>query len=237
MMKTVESCPPQSLGSAVDRLYRHRFPPEVLAQRAAVWKVLCDSWLARYVPADARVLEIAAGYCEFINNIEAQEKVAVDINPDTAIYAAKEVVVYHIAAEQIADAVSRGYFDVAFMSNFLEHCHSRDQLLTILRAVATILKPDGRLLILGPNFRYCYKEYFDFFDHHLPLTDKAVVEALQIAGFTIDLVEPQTLPFTFRSRLPNWTWLVRLYLQMPFLWRLFGAQFFIVARQPQARAA
>lgn len=231
MIKAAESSEPGSLGSAVDRLYRHRFPPEALAQRAAVWKVLCDFWLSRYIPSSSRVLEVAAGYCEFINNIQASEKVAVDVNPETAKHAAKEVTVHQIVAERLADAVQPEYFDVVFISNFLEHCHSREQMLEVLRAVAVVLKPDGRLLVLGPNFRYCYKEYFDFFDHRLPLTEKAVAEALHIARFTIELLQPQTLPFTFRSRLPSWTWLVRLYLQIPLLWRLFGAQFFVVARK------
>lgn len=229
-MAAVEHAP-EALESAVDQLYRHRFPPEVLARRAAVWKVLCDSWFSRHIPARARVLEVAAGYCEFINNVEAAEKVAVDINPETAAHAAADVVVHHAPAERLADAVPPGHFDAAFMSNFLEHCRSRDEMLAVLRGVAAVLKPGGRVLILGPNFRYCYKEYFDYFDHHLPLTEKAVVEALQLAGFEPETVEPRTLPFTFRSRLPSWPWLVRLYLGLPPLWRFFGAQFFIVARK------
>jgi len=231
MIQAAESSETSSLGLAVDRLYRHRFPPEVLAQRAAVWKVLCDFWFSRYIPPNSRVLEVAAGYCEFINNIRAIERVAVDVNPETTKHAASGVVVHQITAERLADSLPQSSFDVVFMSNFLEHCKSRDQMLEILRAVALVLKPDGRLLILGPNFRYCYKEYFDFFDHRLPLTEKAVAEALHIAGFTIDVLIPQTLPFTFRSRLPSWTWLVRVYLRVPLLWRLFGAQFFVVARK------
>lgn len=218
------------LESRIERLYQHRFPAEMLAQRVAVWEVLCKFWFARYIPNNARVVEIAAGYCEFINNISASEKVAVDINPETLKHAAREVTVYQVAANRLADVLTPQYFDVAFMSNFLEHCRSRDEILATLQALTTILKPGGRVLILGPNFRYCYKQYFDFFDHHLPLTEKAVVEALQIAGFKIEIVQPRTLPFTFRSRLPNWRWLVRIYLQLPFLWRFFGAQFFIVAR-------
>ncbi|MDQ3918800.1 MAG: methyltransferase domain-containing protein [Acidobacteriota bacterium] len=218
------------LEANVDRLYRHRFPTELLARRAAVWQVLCEDWFARYIAADARVVEVAAGYCEFINHIPAGEKVAVDINPETNRHAASEVTVHQVAAEQLAAVLPAKYFDAAFMSNFLEHCRSRDDVLAILRATAAVLKRGGRLLILGPNFRYCYRDYFDFFDHHLPLTEKSVIEALQLAGFELEVVQPRTLPFSFRSRLPNWPWLVRLYLRLPLLWRLFGAQFFIVAR-------
>jgi len=222
----------EGLDSAVDRLYQHRFPEDILARRAAVWAVLCKFWFSRYLPEDGRVIEVAAGYCEFINNIRASEKVAIDINPETIKHAASGVTVYQVAAERIGEVVPSEYFDAAFMSNFLEHCHSRNQILEIFHAVASILKPAGRFLILGPNFRYCYKEYFDFFDHRLPLTEKAVVEALQIAGFKIEVVEPRTLPFTFKSNLPSSPWLVRLYCRFRFLWPLFGAQFFIVAQKP-----
>jgi 2-polyprenyl-3-methyl-5-hydroxy-6-metoxy-1,4-benzoquinol methylase len=231
LSSTDEAPRSESLESTVDRLYRHRFPAEILDQRAAVWKILCRSWFARYIPPHARVLEVGAGYCEFINNIAAEMRVAVDLNPETRSHAAPGVIVHEIAAERVAEVAPHDYFDTVFMSNFLEHCRSRDQMLAVLRGAWTILKPGASVLILGPNFRYCYKEYFDFFDHHLPLTEKAVVEALQLAGFEMQVVKPRTLPFTFRSRLPSWPWLVQLYLHLPVFWRLFGTQFFIVGRK------
>lgn len=215
--------------AAVDELYRRRFPDEVLKRRDAVWKVLCREWFSRYIPANAAVLEVAAGYCEFINNVAAAERVAVDLNPDTARYAAPEVVVHKAPAEEIADILPHEHFDTAFMSNFLEHCRTREQVLEVLRAVRAVLRPGGRLLILGPNYRYCSREYYDYFDHYLALSDHAVVEALHLAGFGIDHVAPRTLPYTFRQRLPSSPRLVSLYLRLKPAWRLFGQQFFIVA--------
>ncbi len=226
-----EGSGPALLERSVDRLYRNRFPAEVLARRQAVWKVLCASWFSRYIPRDSRVLEVAPGYCEFINNIEAAERVGVDLNPDTRNHAAPGVVIHEIAAEHLGRVVPNDYFDVAFMSNFLEHCRSREQILSVLSAVRAALKPGGRVLILGPNFQVCFKEYYDYLDHHLPLTEKAVVEALSLVGFEVEIVQPRTLPFTFRGRLPSWTWLVKLYLHLPWVWRLFGAQFFLVAKK------
>lgn len=222
------------LEAAVDELYRHRFPEKILAQRTAVWKTLCHCWFSRHVPAAGRVLEVAAGYCEFINNIAAAERVAVDLNPETQRHAGPGVVVHQAPAEAIADTFPPGSFDAVFMSNFLEHCRSRDQVLEVLRGCAAVLRPGGKVLILGPNFRYCYRDYFDYFDHYLPLTDKAVAEALHLAGFEVELVQARTLPYTFRSRLPSWPWLVKLYLRLPWAWPLFGKQFFLVGRKAQA---
>ena len=196
--------------------------------RDSVWKVLCSSWFSQYIPANSSVLEVAAGNCEFINNIDAAERVAVDINPDTNFHAAQGVTVKEIAAECLLEVVPSDHFDIVFMSNFLEHCRSRDQMLEVLRASYSVLKSGGSLIILGPNFRYCYKQYFDYFDHYLPLTEKAVVEALKLSDFQIKIVKARTLPFTFKSRLPHSPWLVRLYLRLKFLWPVFGAQFFVL---------
>ena len=171
----------------------------------------------------------------FINNVAAAERVAVDLNPETRYRASAAVQVHCLAAEDLARALPADHFDTAFMSNFLEHCRSRDQVLAVLRAVLTVLKPGGSLLILGPNFRYCARDYFDYFDHYLPLTERSVAEALGLTGFEVSEVVARTLPFSFRSHLPSWPWAVRLYLHLPPLWAWLGAQFFVVGRKPGAR--
>lgn len=220
------------LEAKVAEIYRNRFPQAVLQRRQEVWRVLCGEWFSRYVPASARVLEIAPGYCEFINNIQAAERVGIDLNPDTSRRAAPGVTIYQGAAEDLADLLPAHHFDVAFMSNFLEHCRTREQILDVLKAARSVLKIGGKVLILGPNFRHCVGDYYDYFDHHLPLTDRSVAESLQLAGFEIEAIFPRTLPFTFRSHLPSWPWLVKMYLKMPWAWRFFGAQFFLVAKNP-----
>ena len=224
------------LESALPRLYRQRFSRHILDRRNAVWRILCQNWLGRYIPRDASVLEVGAGYCEFINNIEADQRVAVDLNPHTRIHAGAGVSVHEIGADRLMERIPAGSFDVVFMSNFLEHCQSRDQVLAVLGNVALALRPGGRVLILGPNFRYCYKRYFDFFDHHLPLSEHAVVEAIRLAGFEPEEVRPRTLPYSFSCGLPAWPWLVRWYLRIPWVWPLFGAQFFVVGRKREADA-
>jgi SAM-dependent methyltransferase len=231
MTRTFEIEPHQPLESLVDRIYRKRFPQEILARRSAVWRVLCQSWFRRYIPQGASVLEVGAGYCEFINNIRAAHRVAVDLNPETRFHATGDVVVHEIAAERLREVVPPAHFDAAFMSNFLEHCRTREQVLEVLRAVYEVLKPGGRVLILGPNFRCCPRDYYEYFDHHIPLTEKSVAEALRLVGFDVEEALARTLPFTFRSRLPSWPWLVWLYLKMPWLWRFFGAQFFLVGKK------
>ncbi|WP_165251434.1 class I SAM-dependent methyltransferase [Paludisphaera soli] len=220
------------LENLVEQIYRNRFGKQVLGRRTAVWRVLCESWFNRYIPAGGSVLEVAAGYCEFINNVAAGERVAVDLNPETRNHAAPNVTVHEIAAERLGEVVPASHFDAAFMSNFLEHCRTREQVLAVFDAVRGALKPGGRVMILGPNFRACAADYYDYFDHHLALTEKAVAEALELSGFEVEVELARTLPFSFRGKLPTAPWLVRLYLKLPWAWRFFGAQFFLVARRP-----
>jgi SAM-dependent methyltransferase len=217
----------------LSRLYQERFQPHLLERRREIWRRLYHGWFSQFVEERDAVLEIAPGYCEFINTVgEEHERVGVDLNPDTTRHAAAGVSIFAISAERMEEVLPRDHFGVAFASNFFEHCHSRDQVLQILHAARSVLKPGGRLLILGPNFKYCTRSYFDFFDHHLPLTDRSMVEALVASGFAVERAWPRTLPFTMQGSLPTLPWLVSLYLKLPVVWPLFGAQFFIVARRP-----
>lgn len=218
----------------VARLYAHRFPEATHEQRIRIWKALYDGWLSRYVGADDAVLEIAPGYCEFINNVPAtHERVGVDLNVASRDFAASGVVLHHVSAEQADEVLAADHFDCVFVSNFFEHCQSRRQVLEVLRVVHKVMKRSGRLLILGPNYKYAMRAYFDYFDHHLPLTDRSMAEALAVAGFSISEQIAQTLPLSMRGRLPMHPWLlsslVAVYLRVPLAWKLFGSQFFIVA--------
>jgi SAM-dependent methyltransferase len=110
----------------------------------------------------------------------------------------------------------------------------KPMLLTTLREVHRILRPGGRLLILQPNVRYAYRQYWDFLDHYIALSHVSMVEALALTGFTPTDVRPRFLPFTTKSALPQAPWLVRLYLRFPPAQWLLGKQMFIAADKRSA---
>lgn len=215
----------------VDLLYRHRFEPASLAPKRRIWEVLCRDFFSRWVDPDSTILDLGCGYGEFINNIEARRKFAVDLNPDTPGFLRPEVSFIRADASRI-DQLPDASLDTVFTSNFLEHLPDKAVLKAVLAEVGRLLRPGGRVLLMGPNVRCVPGAYWDFWDHHLPLTELSLTEGLTLQGFEIERVVARFLPYTTRSALPQYPWLVALYLRMPLVWRLLGKQFFVVARKP-----
>ncbi|MDO8432180.1 MAG: class I SAM-dependent methyltransferase [Candidatus Binatus sp.] len=213
------------------RLYQARFSETEVAAKDRVWAILCHDFFSRYVGPRDRVLDVAAGYCEFINHIECGHKVALDANPDIARYAAPGVSVV-VGDCRDMSALPPDSFDVAFVSNFFEHLETKRDLDTVLTQILGRLRPGGKLLILQPNIRYLGSRYWDFYDHFTPLSHLSMQEALVKNGFRIELAIPRFLPYTFKSRLPAAGWMVRLYLRVRLAQWLMGKQMFIVATRP-----
>ncbi len=200
-------------------------------RRLEVWQVLTRHLFDRWVKPTDTVLDLGAGYCEFINSVTAAHKYALDSNPATLDKAARDVTVLSQAASQ-AWPLPTDSINVVFSSNFFEHLPSKEDFAGCLAEAHRVLRPHGLLIALGPNIRFCPDVYWDFVDHHLPLSDRSMVEALEIAGFQKELVKPRFLPFTMSRRVPPRAWLVRPYLWLPLAQRMWGKQFLVIARKP-----
>jgi len=140
------------------------------------------------------------------------------------------VVTTDLSLRELEDA-SVGH---VFLSNFLEHLPDHRAVLALLATVRRKLEPGGTLLILQPNFRLEPRRYFDFVDHQVILTDASLIEALEVVGYEMREVRARFLPFTSKSLLPKWPWLVSLYLRLPPAQWLLGKQSFLVAARPRA---
>lgn len=209
----------------VESIYKRRFTPD-LKFRDQMWQVLCRSFFQKYVPLQSTVLEVAAGYCEFINNIQAARKIAVDINPSTQEHAQPDVQVLLADAGHIS-GIAENSVDIAFTSNFFEHL-TRDQITATVEEVRRVLVPGGKFLVLQPNIRFCAKDYWMFFDHITPIDDRALVELFETKGFRIVKVIPRFLPYTTQGSLPKSIFFLRMYLFLRPAWRLLGQQSFIM---------
>ena len=70
-----------------------------------------------------------------------------------------------------------------------------------------------------------------FFDHVTPVDDRALCELLATIGFRIKFVLPRFLPYTTKSTLPKSLMLLKIYLRIPMLYKIFGGQAFVVAEK------
>jgi SAM-dependent methyltransferase len=187
-------------------------------------------FLQSFVPADASAADVGGGYCEFINAIRCRRKYVIDLNPAVHRYADPNVEIIISDANEISK-LSEGSLDIALASNFLEHLPSKQQLFKVLSGIHRLLRGGGKLLIIQPNIKYDYREYWDFIDHYIPLTEKSLGEALIISGFKISECIPQFLPFSVNSSPSKSSRLLSLYLKVPPVWRIFGKQTFMVRVQ------
>jgi len=212
----------------LERIYYRRFGKDI-EFRKEMYHVLCDKFFQRYIPQNAVVLDIAAGYCEFINNIKAKKKIALDLNPDVKQFAENDVEVI-ISPSTDMKQIKSETVDVAFTSNFFEHL-SKDDIVKTIKEVYRILRKDGKFLILQPNIRYCYKDYWMFFDHITPLDDRSLSEILEVNGFKVIECIPKFLPYTTKSKLPKSVFLLKVYLKISIIQKIIGKQAFIYAKK------
>jgi SAM-dependent methyltransferase len=213
----------------LEAIYARRFSGKE-QYRIRVWSVLASQFFSRWIPKAGSVLELGCGYCEFINQIEARQKYGMDLNPNSGRNTAKDVIFLQQDCSS-AWPVGPGTLDTVFTSNFFEHLPSKLLLEDTLRQAWRSLKPGGRLIAMGPNIKYVPGCYWDFFDHHLPLTELSLAEVLEKCGFEIESSDARFLPYTMSLGTEYPLWALKLYLAMPFAWPFFGKQFLVVARK------
>jgi len=210
-------------------LYSNRFSAETNHFKQQMYQIFTDEVLQHYISNHDTVFEIGGGYCEIINSIKAKRKIVLDINPDARNRANPHIEVIIGDINCISTIPSKSV-DVVIANNFLEHL-TREQISFTLAEVFRILTNHGRFLIMQPNIRYCYKDYWMFFDHITPLDHRSMEEILSLKGFILKVVIPKYLPYTTNSHLPKSLFLFKLFLRIPLLQIIFGKQMFLVAEK------
>jgi len=180
--------------------------------RGQVWVHICD-YLSRFIPANSRVLELGAGWCDFANHVEAARVVAMDLDSTVQKAAANHV---EAVVGDCTDLSQFGSaeFDVVFASNLLEHL-DRDLAEKLLAEAARVLAPSGRLILMQPNFRLNPGGYFDDFTHVAIYTDRSLSDYLTSLGWKVEFVMPRFLPLTLKSKASRLTFLVPWYMRSP----------------------
>ena len=88
-------------------------------------------------------------------------------------------------------------FEVVTLISVIEHIQEPSN---ILREVYRILKKKGVIVIVTPNFRYSYKNFYDDPTHLRPYTEKSIIKLMQLYGFK----NLKTVPFLVNKSLIFW---------------------------------
>src|SRR5262249_39596558 len=156
---------------------------------------------------------------------------AMDLNPGVSQHLDSDVIFLEQDCSnrwEIADAS----LDVIFSSNFFEHVASKQAVNDIIADARRCIRSGGRFIVMGPNIRFVGNAYWDFWDHHLPLTELSMAELLEMHGFSIERSIDRFLPYTMVNRRPVPAPFIALYLMLPVMWKIFGKQFLIIATKP-----
>lgn len=193
--------------------------------RKKVWKAICD-YLNQYIPSGSTVLDLGSGYCNFINNIKAKNKFAVDADQTSSEYCNNDVTFICAKATEIEFA--QNTFDVIFASNFFEHLND-EELSTVFVKIYAVLRSGGKLIILQPNYYYAYREYWDDYTHKKAFSHTSICDFLHSQKFKTIKVCKRFLPYSFRSHLPKSYWITKFYLYFP--WHPGAKQMLVIAEK------
>lgn len=210
------------------KYFETRLPPD--QRRSVLWRALWTLYFRHLVNEDYTVLDLGAGYCEFINSVHARRRLALDRWPGVRLHAAAGVEA-RVGELDDLDWLEDSAVDFAFASNVFEHLEQQ-QFALVLACLRRKLSPRGRLCIVQPNYRYCYRAYFDDYTHKSVYTHVSLCDFLSAHHFEVLECRPRFLPTTLKSRLPVHLLLVWLYLRSPI--KPMAGQMLVVAR-PAAR--
>ena len=208
------------------KTYQSRFESKE-SYRYQVWRILIDQFFQAYIPPQATILDLGCGFGEFINQVSADKKYGMDLNPATREKLRPEI---HFLNQDCSKtwAIEDGTLDVVFTSNFFEHLLNKDLLGASLEQAYRCLKPGGKIVCLGPNIRFLAGSYWDFWDHYLALTDRSLKEGMELHGFRVTTCVPRFLPYSMSQGFQPPLAFLSMYLKLRLLWPIFGRQFLII---------
>ena len=177
----------------LSQIYEIRFSG-IEKYRNEVWKRIIKDYFSNMISKSDSVLDLGCGYGEFINNISCAERHAMDLNRKTTRLLEKGVIFHEQDCSQSWE-IKDDSLDLIFTSNFFEHLPDKSSLSKTIMNARKSLKAGGQLIAMGPNISALNGKYWDFWDHHLALSDQSLCELLEINNFTIRKSFPKFLPY------------------------------------------
>ncbi len=210
-----------------ERYFETRFAED--PRREILWRTLVQYYFQAQIPADGCVLELGAGYGNFINNVRARRRIAQDQWPGFT-KRLQPGIESHVGPVEELSFLDDDSIDYVFASNLFEHI-TQEEFASVLRQLRRKLKRTGVLTLLQPNYRYAYRDYFDDYTHKTVYSHLSICDFLQANSYEVTIVKPRFLPLTLKSRLRVSPSLIRLYLLSPL--KPLGKQMLVQARPVQ----
>ena len=122
------------------RYHQSRFTPD--SRRDLLWQTLWRAFFCHRVPKNGCVLDVGCGYGQFINNVVARRRIAIDSWPGFASHLVPGV---EAITGDVTDLsmIEDSAVDFAFASNLFEHL-TQSQLASALLELSKKLAPAGR---------------------------------------------------------------------------------------------
>ena len=150
-----------------------------------------------------RMLEPGCGRGEFLKNFKdlGLDVVGVDASPEAnAFVDGLDIKLCDIENEKLP--FDDNTFDVIYSKSFIEHLYYPEK---YLEEAYRVLKPNGMLLTLVPDWESNYKIYFDDFTHRTPFTKMALTDAYKMYGFKeVRAFKFRQLPIVWKYPLMNY---------------------------------
>ena len=149
-----------------------------------------------------KMLEPGCGRGEVLKNFKelGLEVVGMDISPEaTKFDNGLDVKLCDIENEALP--FDDNTFDVIYSKSFIEHLYYPER---YLEEAYRVLKPNGILLTLTPDWEVNYKKYFDDFTHRTPFTQTSLINAYKMYGFNnVNVYKFRQLPIVWKYPILN----------------------------------
>lgn len=175
------------------------------------------------------MLELGAGYGNFINNVRTRRRIAQDQWPEFVKYLENDVE-SHVGPVDDLSFLDDNSVDFVFASNLFEHV-TQEEFAAVLKQLRRKLTPNGTITLLQPNYRYAFREYFDDYTHKTVYSHLSIRDFLKANSYEVLVCKARFLPLTLKSRLKVSPSLIRLYLMSPV--KPLGKQMLVQARPTQ----
>jgi len=150
-----------------------------------------------------KMLEPGCGRGEFLKNFKdlGLDVVGVDASPEAIAFVdGLDIKLCDIENEKLP--FDDNTFDVIYSKSFIEHLYYPEK---YLEEAYRVLKPNGMLLTLVPDWESNYKTYFDDFTHRTPFTKMALTDAYKMYGFKeVRAFKFRQLPIVWKYPLMNY---------------------------------